>query len=179
MSDESFEKIMNLCKFKNQKWKLIYRASRDGFKGENFHNKCDDISNTLTIIKTSNGSIFGGFTSASWSKIEGFKEDPYAFLFRNKSNENVLIECSEPSNAIYCNKNCGPCFGDDDIKISNMSNLNTESESVIGFTYGESKFEYGSNESKTFLAGSKFFQTEEIEVYTKDYPLLLEVNIFI
>ena len=31
---------------------LIYKASRDGDKSENFHSKCDNIKNTLIIIKS-------------------------------------------------------------------------------------------------------------------------------
>ena len=179
LNDQSYTELMRLCKFKDQKWKLSYRATRDGFKGENFHNKCDGKSNTLTVIKTTNQSIFGGFTSATWSKNDGFKEDPYAFLFSyaNKSNEKIIIKCSEPSNAISCNENYGPCFGNDDIKISNMSNSNNESESVLGYVYGDSLFEYGSDESMNFLAGAKFFQTEEIEVFTKDFLYPSDVNI--
>jgi hypothetical protein len=51
--------------------KLIYRASRDGFADSSFHSKCDYISNTVTIIKTTSNSVFGGYTSASWSSNEG------------------------------------------------------------------------------------------------------------
>ena len=179
LDDENYTELMSLCKFKNQKWKLIYRATRDGFKGEDFHNKCDGKSNTLTVIRTINQCIFGGFTSVPWTKNDGFKQDPYAFLYSyvNKSNKKLIIKCSEPENAIYCNQNYGPCFGNDDIKISDMSNLNNESESVLGYIYGDSLFEYGSDESKNFLADSKFFQTEEIEVYAKDFVYQSDVNI--
>ena len=31
--------------------KLIYRGSEDGFRAEDFHRKCDGVSNTLTFIK--------------------------------------------------------------------------------------------------------------------------------
>ena len=33
------------------KFKLLYQASRDGFSTTDFHEKCDKIPNTLTIIK--------------------------------------------------------------------------------------------------------------------------------
>ena len=58
-----------------------------------------------------------------------------------------------------------------------MSNSNNESESVLGYVYGDSLFEYGSDESMNFLAGAKFFQTEEIEVFTKDFLYPSDVNI--
>jgi hypothetical protein len=46
--------------------KLIYRASIDGFAASSFHSKCDNISNTVTIIETISNSVFGGYTSAKW-----------------------------------------------------------------------------------------------------------------
>ncbi len=55
--------LMFLCEFQNtQKWNLIYRASQDGFEAANFHSKCDNKPNTLVIIKSENGNIFGGYT---------------------------------------------------------------------------------------------------------------------
>ena len=41
---------------------LVYRASEDGDKAVDFHNKCDRIGPNVTIIKTKKGYIFGGFT---------------------------------------------------------------------------------------------------------------------
>jgi hypothetical protein len=41
--------------------KLIYRASIDGFAASSFHSKCDNISNTVTIIETISNSVFGGY----------------------------------------------------------------------------------------------------------------------
>jgi hypothetical protein len=47
-------KLLALCEFPaNQKWKLLYRGSRDGFSAKAFHSKCDYKANTLTIIKVS------------------------------------------------------------------------------------------------------------------------------
>ena len=48
-------------------WKLLYRASEHHYKAEPFHNHCDNISPTLIIIKSSEGWIFGGYTTKSWS----------------------------------------------------------------------------------------------------------------
>ena len=47
-------------------WRLIFRASRDGFAAEAFHSKCDNKGPTVTIVK-SGEYIFGGFAEASWS----------------------------------------------------------------------------------------------------------------
>ena len=64
-----------------QKWTLLYRGSRDGFQSFQFHDKCDDYAYTLTIIKTTKGFIFGGYTEAMWDKVSNWRNDNNAFLF--------------------------------------------------------------------------------------------------
>ena len=55
------------------KWRLLYRASRDGFAAAAFHSKCDNKGPTVTVVKSGN-NIFGGFTEVSWSgKFPDFK----------------------------------------------------------------------------------------------------------
>jgi hypothetical protein len=66
-------KLINLCEFsRHQKWQCIYQASSDRFSSSNFHERCDGIRATLTIVKTTNGNIFGGYTDKPWnSKVSG------------------------------------------------------------------------------------------------------------
>jgi hypothetical protein len=45
---------------------LLYRGSRDGFRGVDFHAKCDDKGATVTIVKSTEGCIFGGYSDQSW-----------------------------------------------------------------------------------------------------------------
>ncbi len=49
------------------KWKLLYRASEHEYSANSFHEYCDDKGPTLVIIKSSEGWIFGGYTTQSWS----------------------------------------------------------------------------------------------------------------
>ncbi len=49
------------------KWKLIYRASEHDYTAQSFHECCDDKGPTLIVIKSSEGWIFGGYTTQSWS----------------------------------------------------------------------------------------------------------------
>lgn len=151
----------------------------DGFGSEKFHSKCDNHTNTLTIIKSTSSNIFGGYTGAAWSSNNDFAADLYSFIFslKNKLDKPLLIKCNDPKNAIYCNSDYGPCFGNDDLKISSDSNLNSDSKSNLGFSYEHDDFEYGSKETKIFLANSYRFQVAEIEVYRKDYPILSMVSI--
>jgi len=173
------EELFKLCNFDDQKWLCLYKASVDGFGSEKFHSKCDNHTNTLTIIKSASLNIFGGYTGAAWSSSNGFAADPYSFIFslKNKLDKPLLIKCNDPKTAIYCNSDYGPCFGNDDIKISSDSNSKSDSKSNLGFSYEHNDFEYGSKETKIFLAGSFKFQVDEIEVYRKDYPMLSMVSI--
>jgi len=46
LSNEQINELMKLCQFSlNQKWKLLYRASVDGFGSDHFHKKCDILPN--------------------------------------------------------------------------------------------------------------------------------------
>jgi hypothetical protein len=41
----------------------LYRASEDGWKGIDFHRKCDNKGTTIVIAKTVDGYTVGGFTT--------------------------------------------------------------------------------------------------------------------
>jgi len=59
--------FLELTGFNNKSFSLLWRGSRDGFDKEDFHRLCDGKVNTVTVIKNTNGFIFGGFTSIPWS----------------------------------------------------------------------------------------------------------------
>jgi len=67
---------------KMNEWKKRYRATRDGFCGSDFHSKCDNLNHpTIVIIKTTDGSIFGGFTTKNWDSENHYVTDSEAFIF--------------------------------------------------------------------------------------------------
>ena len=55
------------------KWRLLFRASRDGFAASAFHSKCDNKGPTVTIVRSGN-NIFGGFTEESWTNSGKFPD---------------------------------------------------------------------------------------------------------
>ena len=62
-------------------WRLLFRASRDGFAAADFHSRCDNKGPTVTIVKSGN-NIFGGFTEVSWkSKFTRASDRPYRCVF--------------------------------------------------------------------------------------------------
>ena len=78
------------------------------------------------------------------------------------------MKCTDPSFAIDADNGYGPTFGrGHDLHICNDSNTRNESYSNLGFNYKHPNYAYGSNEAKSFFAGSYKFLTTEIEVYSK------------
>ena len=98
----------------------LYQATIDGADPVNFHKKCDNIPNTLVLIKSKGQRTFGGFTKISWKseKFGKHKKDrentTFIFSLDNKKIYN-LQDIDYP--AVYHNKNYGPCFGMGDIGI--------------------------------------------------------------
>jgi hypothetical protein len=165
------KQFMSLCEFTScQKWNLLYRATQDGFEATHFHSKCDNKPNTLVIIKSENGNVFGGYTEQSWEHSGGVKQDSNAFVFSfiNSKYTPLKMKCVDSSAAIWCDSKFGPYFNGG-FMIDNNSNTNTTSLSELtNFKHSECTELSDSNDAKSFLAGSYNFKTFEIEVYTKE-----------
>ena len=74
--------LINWINSKNQiKAKLLYRKSRDGDTFDIFHQLCDNKGPTITLIRSSEGFIFGGYTPLSWYNHSNWKDDEQSFLF--------------------------------------------------------------------------------------------------
>ena len=106
--------------------------SRDGSRSLDFHQKCDIRPNTITFIKAENGSIFGGYTSVSWSENKGFQEDESAFIFSVTDKAKFSVE--NRFRAVYHASNYLTCFGHD-IVIYSSCDQNDNSFSSFGDAY--------------------------------------------
>ena len=149
--------------------KLLYRATRDGFTSQAFHSKCDNIANTVTIIKNNLNFVFGGYTSAAWISTSGWKNDPNAFIFslrRNGKSTNEKFLVKHPEYAIYGFSLYGPTFGSGhDIHVCNESNKIEGSFSCVGYSYVIPD-RYRSEDVRNFLSGNyNQWLSKEIEVY--------------
>ncbi len=146
---------------------LLYRATKDGFKSKTFHDKCNGKENTITIIKTNDNYVFGGFTAAKWNSDFDYIADSKSFLFslrRNGTSCCHKFKVNDTNYAIYGSPNYGPTFGSGyDIFIKDKSNINIGSYSNLGRSY---HYPPEKGDSKAFLAGSyDGWLTTEIEVY--------------
>ncbi len=73
------------------------------YLSKDFHNYCDNRGPTLTIIKTTNNKIFGGFTPLNFDSYGGIKydKDDQTFIFSlNLMKKYKMI--NKEKDAIYC-----------------------------------------------------------------------------
>lgn len=105
------------------KFKLLYRGSQDGFKGQDFHKKADDHQPTITIIKSHNGKVFGGYSDQTWNVTNNYKNSTNTWIFSMDAKEKYVQKSGQAHYAVYCNTNYGPTFGGGhDIYIANTCN---------------------------------------------------------
>jgi hypothetical protein len=159
-----------LIGFENKSFSLLWRGSRDGFDAAAFHRLCDGKANTVTVIKNTNGFIFGGFTSNPWSSLDiGYQKDSTAFLFSltNVVNTPLKLKIKSSGNyAVLQSSFSGPIFGSvHDLMVCSLSDTNRKSfMNIQSYEYpcGISGYEGGQ-----FIVGGSdhYFQTVEIEVF--------------
>ena len=113
MKNEEFDMIKNAIENRiNKKIKEVrklYQATIDGSEISDFHKKCDNIPNTLTIIKSAGNRRFGGFTSNTWESNLKYKDDKNAFLF--SIDKKKIYNYKNDRSAIFCWNINGPSFG--------------------------------------------------------------------
>ena len=168
--------LMRLCEIpSDSNWNLTYRATEHGFSFNDFHLKCANQMNCLTIVKAESGNLFGGYIGGAWSKDDEWMEDKNAYLFSliNKDDNPLKIKCSVPEKAaigprdtriIQIYGSCPVGGGGHDLLLSADSNVK-RSASNLGNSYKHPVYALGSTQAREFLAGSKNFKTLEIEMY--------------
>jgi hypothetical protein len=165
-----------LSEFRWNQWKFLYRWTADGFSNSNFHAKCDGHANTVTLIETTKGFIFGGFTPIAWDSSDTYKPDSseksFVFTLKNPRDSDARkFALKDRSRAIYCGSSHGPSFGNyNDIYVANGCNANSSSNTRLGSQYVN---DTGIDRKQVFARETNF-TVKEIEVFTID----LSINFF-
>ena len=60
---------------------LLCRFTRDGTTFDKLYPKLAGIGDTITIVKSNHGMVFGGYASAPWNNECKQPKDPEAFIF--------------------------------------------------------------------------------------------------
>ena len=160
-NSEAVKILKWICPNNERRVKLLYKATPEENTRDDFHRKCDNKGATVTIIETTKGRRFGGYTSLSWDSSSGWKNDKEAFLF-SLDNDKKYEVIQEAKYKVYSNTGFGQWFG---------SNGN------IGLAYEKNYFIGNDTHRENFadkcysttveneLSGGKTFNISKMEVY--------------
>jgi len=130
---------------------------------------CDGKGATITVVKSSGGYMFGGYTDVAWSQSSTYKSSCTSFLFSLKCHAGLGplkmdVKSGSNNHAVYHISGYGPTFGGGHdlciVSNPNQSNTNT-SYTNTGHTYQlpDGVADY------CFLTGARDFGVAEYEVF--------------
>jgi hypothetical protein len=148
----------------NQKWQLVYKVTKHGFSASICHQCCDNQGPTLTIIQSSEGYLFGGYTAIEWNSENEWMVDKTAFLFTLINPHNIpptkYTIKSTGENAILSGFGTGPTFGMWDICIYLECGKTSSSNSNFPSNYIDS-----TKKGNLTFTGSNIFELTDLEIY--------------
>lgn len=148
------------------KFKLLYKGSKDGFTGDAFHKKCDEAKPTITIVRSTNKKVFGGYSDVTWGGPNNYKNTANSWLFSMDHKEKYKQKANQSHYGVYCYSSYGPTWGGGhDIYIANNCNTGNSCYSNFGYTFDSKNNAYSTTQAQSHLAGSYNFTVEEIEVF--------------
>jgi hypothetical protein len=160
------------AEFEKKEFALLYRGSVDGFGAADFHRKCDGHGNTLTVIQTNAGNIFGGYSPCVWDSSGASKSDETvtSFLFSLncpylRDPKRFPLKSDHKHEAIYTRAIYGPAFGWNNARPDLMvyDGCNTRQNYNAGF--GTAYQNTTGLDGRTFLDGGANWVVREIEVF--------------
>lgn len=82
---ETLEALAGLLGVRRNSLKLttLFNAGDSGWSNVSaFHTSCDNKGPTIVLIRSKEGTSYGGYTSVSWNPSGSYQADAQAFLFR-------------------------------------------------------------------------------------------------
>ncbi|CAG8597174.1 2022_t:CDS:2, partial [Cetraspora pellucida] len=95
---------------------LLYRGKENDFNPKKFHDSCDNKGPTLTIIKTSDQRLFGGYNDSNTEnhyieRMVSRKNFLFSFDNQNDFNTSKLARVKKNCWVSEYHSDYGPCFG--------------------------------------------------------------------
>ena len=108
-TEEEIKELFFISNGRERQFNLLYSATLQSNKKEDFHKNCDNKGSTIILVETTNGRRFGAFASLSWKSNDQWNNDPCACIFSfdtHKKYKLLLLQYS-----YYGGQGCGPHFG--------------------------------------------------------------------
>ena len=137
---------------------ILFDSSLNGDSAYEFHKKCDLKYNTISIIETTSGHRFGGYTSECFESPNEYfdKKDNLSFVF--SLDKMKIYDVIKGKYAISCDKNYGPYFRDDHICIVDEFLTKESGTCIKGKGFNTTK-NYELN------SGKKYFTIKRLQVF--------------
>ena len=104
------------------------RGSVDGYKIETFFEKCSNKKKTVTIVKATDGKVFGGYTDLDFKMGSNKNGNKNSFLFALLENKIIKCKCINDKSEIFNGSSTDMVsFGNASLLIHNDCNINTKS----------------------------------------------------
>ena len=149
-----------ISNLKIKKYRLLFRATRDGDSANIFHTLCDNYNKLVILIETQKGLRFGGYTSRNFRVSSHMKDDNNSFLFSLDLKK--IFKIIPGKNAIYCYPKSGPCFSQESLYIPNNFFKKPGKTRIFGGPFQFEK-DYEINN------GEKNFLVKELEIFQVKY----------
>lgn len=110
------DQIIKHANISNPTALLLYSTQNSDYHPYAFHTACDYFGPTLTLYGTTEGYVFGGYTSLSWTSLNYSFYDKDAFIF-SLTKGTVHLQKGESSMSVIQGLESMPSFGNGDIKV--------------------------------------------------------------
>ncbi len=150
-------------------FKLLYRKSVDGKSASDFHNKCDGIGKTISIIKSNSGYKFGGYAESQWTSnaFTWVYNDFNSFVF-SLDLMKIYNSTNTPNEKYHLGEYSAPqfwAFTLSDDTDEDPSYFKPFGETVQIIYHDGNKHFSGFPSNYEINGGNRFFYPEEVEVF--------------
>ena len=159
LNNESKKMLLSWLPRKPIKITLLLNSNIDGDSTSIFMNKCNGKCPTLAVIKTTNGYIFGGYTTKQWNGGEVQDKNAFVFSIDKKKKYNIKV----PEHAIYSGKNAWWGFGCGSNAIVCFNNCTKRNDNYVDNKTYDIPEQYELNE------GERNFTVKSFEIYHIEY----------
>ncbi len=159
LNKEEMDMIINWLPRKPNKITLLMNSNIDGDSTKTFMDKCNGKCPTLAVIKTTNGYVFGGYTTQMWK--QGEVKDNNAFVF--SINKKRKYKIKQPERAIGFSMNSWWLFGYSYNAIVVYENCTKKNDNYV---YNQT---YDIPEQYELNGGEQYFTVKSFEIYHIEY----------
>ena len=95
-----------------KEWRFLYSSEKHNKNWEDFFSRIELQGPTIVLIKSTDGNMFGMFTSTSWAHCEGgWIGNGDSFIFAIKPKMAVFYSTGKDDNILHCSSDHGLAMG--------------------------------------------------------------------